>query len=197
MIEKIKDEGYSVDWKDFDSISKFYENHQIFFDNYARLKNESDIIDVIQMKAHYISAMISKKRYTKALEIVKHIDFLLEKINSKSEQFQKLNIENKFYSGVLNGYLKNYKSSFKVFAELIKIDPENDLYQDWFLQMKTNLLSQRFRIIGYLGLVIVFGDIISGLVFNYDFDNKIGLTGFFLILISWLLPQGMKYLKKR
>ena len=197
MIEKIRNEGYKVDWNDTESISRFYEKNYIFFDNYTKLKSEKDIIDVIQMKAHYISALISKKRYSEALKIVKHTDFLLDKLDRKSEQFQKLQVENKFYSGVLNGYLKNYKASYKIFTELIKIDPKNELYQDWVLQMKTNVLSEKFRVIGYIGLAIVFGDIISGLVFNYDFDKKIVLAGFLLILLSWLLPQGMKILNKR
>ncbi|MBC8486298.1 MAG: hypothetical protein H8D45_09700 [Bacteroidetes bacterium] len=95
-----------------------------------------------------------------------------------------MNIENKFHSGVLNGYLKNHKFSFEVFSELIKIDPENDLYRNWYSQMKTNLLSQKLRIVGYIGLAMVFGDIISGLAFNYDFDKRIVLIGFILILLS-------------
>ena len=51
-------------------------------------------------------------------------------------------------------------------------------------QMKTNLLSQKLRIVGYIGLAMVFGDIISGLAFNYDFDKRIVLIGFILILLS-------------
>jgi hypothetical protein len=37
------------------------------------------------MKSRYIEALISKKRYTKALKTVEHNNFLLKEIEGKSE----------------------------------------------------------------------------------------------------------------
>jgi hypothetical protein len=197
MNENIRNEARKVDWQDNESILNFYEKNQLYFDNYKLIKEEKNIVDIIQMKARYIDALISKKRYTKALKIVEHNDFLLKEIEGKSEQYDNLKTGNLFHYGALNGWLKHYRLSYDTFSELVKIDPENDLYKDWHSQLKTNLLHNKFKMGSYVGLALVLGDIISGLAFNYNFPRKIVLLGFVLMLASWLLPQVMKYLNKR
>ena len=81
--------------------------------------------------------------------------------------------------------------------KLIEIDPENDLYKNWYLAMKMNLQYEYLKYGSILGLIIVLGDIISDLAFGYNFDNWIVLFGWILMLICWLGPQAYKYLKKK
>jgi len=197
MIETIRDKARQFNWSDIDAVIDFYEDNQLYFDNYEVLSDIETIIDLIGMKSHYIGALISKKRYNKALSYITHIDYLLDKIKGKSGKYERLRIRNQFHKGVILGYLKKYRQSFDIFSKLFKLDPENDLYKDWYVQMKTNLLNKRMRILGYAGLAIVFGDIISGLGFNYDFDKRLVLFGFVLLLLSWLIPTGVKYFNKR
>jgi tetratricopeptide (TPR) repeat protein len=197
MIETIREKARRFDWNNPDAVIDFYEDNQLYFDNYEILEDIDTIIDVIDMKSHYMGALISKKRYNKALSYIDHIDFLLNKIKDNSGEYERLKIRNQFHKGVILGYLKKYRQSFDIFSKLLKLDPENDLYKDWYVQMKTNLLYNRMRILGLGGLAIVFGDIIAGLGFNYNFDNRFVLFGFILLLLSWLIPTGMKYLNKR
>jgi hypothetical protein len=197
MNENIRKEARKVNWQDYESILNFYETNQLYFDNYKLIKEEKNIVDIIQMKSRYIEALISKKRYTKALKTVEHNAFLLKEIDGESELYDKMNTDNMFQYGALNGWLKHYRLSYDTFSKLVKIDLENDLYKGWHSQLKTNLLYNKFRIVSYVGLALVLGDIICGLAFNYDFPRKIVLLGFILLLASWLLPQVMKYLNKR
>lgn len=197
MIEVIREKASQFDWQNIDAVIDFYEDNLLFFDNYKILNELDTIIDVINMKSHYIGALILKHRYKKAQTHISQIDYLLESIKEKSVQYEKLRIRNLFQKGVIYGYLKLYKPSYEIFTQLKEIDPENDLYKDWYVQMKTNLLYKKIQIIGFIGLAIVFGDIISGLAFNYDFDNRIVLFGFILLLLSYLIPVSFKYLNKK
>lgn len=197
MIENIRQLGQEIDWHDNDSIIRFYENNQLFFDNYKLLKNQDEIADVYRMKTHYINALNSKKRYSKALTVIQHLDFLLNKLEDNLELHEKFRIDRLFSFGMLKGNLKEYKESYSTFTELIRIDPENDLYKDWHIVMKMNLQYQYLKYGLYIGVAIVFGDIICDLAFGYKFNNRVVLFGFILMLASWLVPIVLKNLRKK
>lgn len=196
MIDNIRQQGRDIDWQNHDSIIKFYENNQLFFDNYDLINNQDEIVDIIQMKVHYINALNTKKRYTKALGIISHLENLLNKIDKDSELYEKYNTEKLFFYGMLKGNLKDYKESYSVFSDLTEIDPNNDLYKDWHIAIKMQLQYQYLKYGSIIGAVIVFGDILFDLAFDYEFNNRLVLFGWILMLGSWLGPKVYQYLRK-
>lgn len=197
MIEDIREKASQFDWQNIDAVIDFYDENHLYFDDYETLADLDTIIDVITIKSHYLKALIKKSRYTKALTYINHVDYLLEKIKDRSDKYESLRIRNLFQKGAIYGYLKRYKPSAEIFAKLIQIDSENDLYKDWYLEMRTKLVFKKIRIVGFFGFAVVFADAVSGLVFKYRFDSKIVLFGCILMLISFLIPVGAKYLSKR
>jgi hypothetical protein len=196
MAENINIKAERVDWSNSDSIIDFYEENKLYFDNYQLIDDQDAIIDIIDMKFQYVWALIKKHRYTKALPVTDHINWLIEKIESNQEIAKKYRIENQFNIGVLKGYLKSYKDSYEIFAELIKIDSENDLYQQWYDQMKTNILTKKMNYFSFVGLVIVLGDIFSDLIFEYSFNRNVVLLGFIIMVGAWLIPYAMQKIGK-
>ena len=197
MIEKIRQEGHEINWQDHDSIIKFYESNQLFFDNYKLINDQDEIADIIHMKIHYINALNAKKRFSKALNILPQVDDLIEKLDPNSDKYEKFRTDRLFYYGMLKGNLKDFKTSYSTFSKLIKIDPENDLYKNWYLAMKINLQYEYLKYGSILGLIIVLGDIIADLAFGFKLDNRIVLFGWILMLVCWLGPQVYKFLKKK
>jgi tetratricopeptide (TPR) repeat protein len=197
MIETIKEKARLFDWSDHKSVISFYESNKLFFEKYEDFSAFETIIDVINMKSHYIAALISTNKYKKALTYIDHIDFLLNKIKENNDEFERLSIRNLFHKGVIFAYLKKTKLSYEIFQKLKRLDPENEQYKDWFDKMKNKLFFKKVMFFGYLGLAIVCGDLISGLAFNYNLDKRVVLLGFILILLTWLIPTVMRYMRKK
>tara|TARA_R110001583_G_C5635407_1_gene407416 strand:- start:1672 stop:2274 length:603 start_codon:yes stop_codon:yes gene_type:complete len=193
MIDKILSEADDIDWGNTDSVCNFYESQYLFFNNYKNLKDIEDIIEIVHIKARYIESLIDRKHYTKALEIVVHIDFLLEQIKGKTDEYPKLEMENLFHNGLLNSRLKNHKTALYMFQRLVIIDKDNDLYQNWLSHTKLDVRAKYLNIVSYTGLAIVFGSIICRLAFNFEFNRTLQLSGYILMLIGWLTPLIIKY----
>ena len=196
MIENIRQEGKKVDWQNHDSIIKFYEKNQLIFDNYDLITNEEDIEDIIQMKIRYINSLNAKKRFTKAFNIISHLDKMINKLNENSVIYEKYNMEKLFYYGVLKGNLKDYLKSYSTFSKLVNLDPENDLYKEWHVAMKMEVQYLYLRYVSFIGLAIVLGNIILDLAFEYKMNTNIKLFGWLLIIVGWIGPKVYQYINK-
>jgi len=196
MTEKIILDSQNVDWSDQDSVIAFYENNQLYFDNYELLSDQDSIIETIQTKASYVKALTNKRRYKKALHVTDHIKLLLEKVDDNNLK-NKLEEQNQFFIGCLKGYLKAHQEAFIIFKKLTKQDPDNDVYEAWYIHEKTNLFQKRISFISYGGMAIVFGDIASGILLDFDFNKYLVLIGFVLLFSGWLIPAAYKQIEKR
>ena len=196
MTENINQKAEKVDWNNSDSIIDFYEGSKLYFDNYQLLEGQDSITDAIDVKLRYISALIDKNRYNRAIPICDEIDWLILKVENNKELKKKFKIANQFNLGVLKGYLKSYNESLKIFSELIQSDSENDLYHDWYSQMKRNVLHKRLNYFSYVGLAIVLGDIFSDIIFEYSFNRYVVLLGFIIMVGAWLIPYGIQKIER-
>ena len=197
MTEKIILDSQNIDWSNHDSVIEFYENNQLYFDNYELLNDQNSIIETIQTKAIYVKALTSKKRYKKALPVTGHIKLLLDRVDENDTLKEKSEEENMFFIGCLKSYLKSHQEAFTIFKELTKKDSDNDLYEEWYLHEKTNLFYKKINFISYIGLAIVFGDIASGILLDFDFNRYLVLFGLILLFAGWLIPAAYKQIEKR
>ena len=111
-------------------------------------------------------------------------------------ELQKLHrTQNDYYFGVINGYLKNYKTAVEVFSQLTKDDSENDSYRDWLKQMRTNFLTENLKYLSYFGGIVILLDIILGLAFDIELNKYLVIFGFLALFGNWLIPELIKRLK--
>jgi len=196
MNKRIQEQAKNINWQDTTAVQRFYETNEVYFDNYNSLTDPDEIEDVINMKSHYLAALLAKDNYTYGLLIANHIDLLLKRIKEKSSNHRYLNERNDFHKGALLGHSKKYKESYDIFQKLREINPDNGVYKNWITDLKKNLLTAKLQIISYIGLAMVFADILSELLFDYDFDRRIVISGFVLAILPWLIPAGLKIIRK-
>jgi len=54
MTNELKQQFDELDLNDFDSVIKLYENNNLYFSNYNLITDKELIIDLIEMKMHYL-----------------------------------------------------------------------------------------------------------------------------------------------
>jgi tetratricopeptide (TPR) repeat protein len=196
MNNDIRKQAESIDWKNPETVIDFYEKNQILFYNYKILSEDEQILDLINIKCHYINALISKSRFTKAKTFIEHVDILNQKIKHLPDFYAKYEEEKEYYLGLIYGYLKNYSESLFIFERLVKIDPENDMYKEWYTQMKVNLINKQTTIGTYLGLIIMLIDLGSNVIFNYKINSYFFLAGLTLLIGSLIFPYILRFFIK-
>jgi tetratricopeptide (TPR) repeat protein len=189
----IKPDASNVDINNYDAIIRFYENNLLYFDNFQLISDEDSLIEIINIKSHYINALIKNNRHTKALKALENRDLLLDRIRQYNDLYRKQSEIYKFYVGSANGYLKNYKVAINIFEELCECDPDNDMYRDWLEQMKFKQMSKHIPYVGYGGVFVLF---IAGYCYKFSYSNILLFIGIIMVLIAALFPYSNKILRK-
>lgn len=198
MDSQIRQEIENVNWKNNDSVINFYEKNTVYFDNYDIIKNIDQLIEIADIKLSYIMALDSKRHYTKADKYLK--DFQNININlSDTESFERINERYLFACGIIAQRLKKHDESQTYFKKLIKIDPENDLYKEWYESNKDSIFYNKSKVIGYIGsalfFICVFGKSIIPLDKNLIF--RVELLGFIMAIGGLYGYRLRKYLIKK
>jgi len=189
----IKPDASNVDTNNYDAIIRFYENNLLYFDNFQLISDDDSLIEIINIKSHYINALIKKNRHTKALKALENKDLLLDKIKHYDDLYRMQSEIYKFYVGSANGYLKNYKIAINIFEELCECDPDNDMYRDWLVQMRFKQMSKHIPYVGYVGAFVLF---IAGYCYKFSYSNILLFIGIIMVLIAALFPYSYKIFRK-
>ena len=182
-----------IDWRNKDEVIGFYESNKLYFDNYKVQTQPDSILDMIDFKLTYCDALISEKHYTDCLDILTHINILVNKLdkvqisgyNSRYERYL-------FTEGMVLGRLKRYEESQNNFKELVRIDPKNDLYKDWYVSNKTNIIAKQSNIVGYTGCGIIILDLILDILFNIRLSKYVSLIGVVVMVLGFTYPYLLR-----
>lgn len=186
-----------IDWRNKDEVIKFYESNKLYFDNYQSQNQIETILSTIDIKLSYCDAQISKYHYSDCLEILTHVNILINKLENKnSEEFESRNERYLFTEGVVLGYLKRNEESQNNFKELLKIDPRNDLYKDWYNDNKIKIISKQSNIVGFTGFGIIMLVIFANTIFKSKLSSYYNLAGFLIMTIGFFFPYIFKFFKK-
>lgn len=197
MIKKVLEASLNVDWDNTDEVCNFYESESAFFNDCDKLERDEDILDVIHIKVHYIEHLIVRKQYHDALAIVKDVDELLERVKDESKHYHQLKIDNLFHKGVLYGFLKLYSDCLVIFEELLTIDGNNELYQNWYSHTKQNIRHKKLRIVSNVGLIVIFGHVGLDLLCGVRLHQMIIVLGYVMVLTGWLLPKILGWIERK
>ena len=194
-MDSIEQQRNQVDWQNPESISRFYENNQLYFDNYEAVEDENKISDFIDIKLHYVNALYNKSHYDKVLRILDQVQDLLAKLTKDHWNYVKSERYVRFMRGKVYGDRKNFRESFSIFKELVKEDPEHHYYWLWYRHTKLGLYNWIFNVASAIGLILVFFD------FMFSLDKfiviDVGLLGAIIAILSYLIQKGLTEIYKR
>jgi len=197
MNSKLHTEILDVNWNNTESVIKFYEKNLIYFRNYNEKDDLKAIEEVAEIKLSYIQALDKKKHYTKATECLKEVDVLIQRLKG-SEFHLRSNERYMFESGVIAHRLEKIEESQSYFSQLIKNDPDNDLYKKWYDANKEWMLCNQIKFIGYFGvglfLLNMVGDTFG--YYSHDLSLKLDLFAAFLIIVGFWGVRIRNYFKK-
>jgi tetratricopeptide (TPR) repeat protein len=193
MIEGIE----LIDWKNYSDVIKFYEKNKLYIDNYQIHSDAATIVELIKVKQKYCDALISKYHYSSCIELFTHLDILINKLDKdNNDDYNSIHEEFLFTQGYVFGQLKKYDESQIHFKELIKIDPENDLYKDWYENNRNNIIKKNAVILIYIGIGYIVIDIIASIFFNTHLSRYLFGIAVILMVIGFSLPDIVKQIRK-
>ena|SRR6056297_1728830 len=181
---KIREEIETVNWKDNNSVIKFYESNSVYFENKRDFADQDELEDIARVKINYSYALHYKGHYSKAAKILKQIDSIVNKIKSNEILYD----DYLFVSGMNARRLKDVKLSNKYFEQLLELQPDNDLYRDWYNSNNEFLFYKKSRIFGYIGLITLVGTSFLGDYIGFSDDFRIKL-----LILSFLVAIGGFY----
>ena len=133
-------------------IEKYEENIE-FFNNLLKNGHKEDIEFVIPIKMyHYADPLNQTGNYSKALTVLTEIEEDIEKLKGQSKRYNQFLEGVTFLKGVCLARLKKYKESNIEFTKLLKKNPTNDRYINWYKSNKKNEIDRLFWIFLILGL---------------------------------------------
>ena len=186
-----------VDWRNKDEVIKFCESNKKYLDNYQSVVELDSQIAIIDIKLAYCNALISKHHYSECLDTLAHLNSMINKLkNDPIVDYSSRHEKYLFTEGVIFGYLKRFEESQNDFKELVKLDPKNDLYKDWFKSNKTNIIAKQSNIVGYIGCGIIFLEIISDIVFKIKLSIYVDLIGLVTMILGFTFPYILRLIGK-
>ena len=199
MLELLNEEVQKVDWRNMDEVIQFYESGRIDFADFSSIESEELIIEYIHIKLRYTEALEWKKRYSKAKPILTEINILLQKIAEQKEH-SSLYERYVFLSGVICGRLHKRQDALRYFVELRKIDPDNDVYKEWYLNLRSTVYQNQFNALSYIGFALIVFEISVGLFWDITFSSSFTLIALILLasgmIFPYLIKQYFKYRQK-
>ena len=171
-------------------IDKYEENLE-FFNDLLINGHKEDIEFVIPIKMYnYADSLNQTGNYSKALTVLHEIEKDLDKIKGQSKWYN-LYLEGvTFNKGVCLGRLKRYKDSNIEFEKVLRKNPTNDNFIDWYKSNKKNEIGQILDkitviAIGYY-VIVVIADFLGYKIENIiirDIGIVVGLLSF---VVSYL-----------
>lgn len=197
MDEKLKHEIESLEINDYDGIIKLYESNMLYLSNFERQSDKESLKIIAGFTISYIYSLDQKNHNTKAYHYLRNADVLLQKIKH-TEEYDELYDSYLFAYAVTSYKLKKHEEAKEYFSQLVKKDPDNDMYKTWNDSNDDYLFAKKSNIFGYLGFaMIMFGIFGEYLIeINYDVTKFITFLGFFL-MISGFYSYKIRRLLKR
>ena len=178
-----------------------YEEHNDFFNNLIQNGHKEDIEYVLQIKLYkYADSLFKTGNYSKALTITHQIEKELEKIKGQSKWHDLYLEAVVFNKGINLGRLKKYKDSNKEFEKLLKQNPTNDNFIDWYKSNKKSEIGQTMDkitavAVGFYVLIVI-AEILGYKVENIiirEIGLAVGLGSFVLSYILKKLIDKQKF----
>ncbi len=197
MTGKIRQELQQVDWNSPKSIVNFYESNILYFNNINIDSDLSKSKDIIDVKLSFCYALIDLGHFTKCYDFTKILNIDLNRIIDKdSFEYHERYEKYLFAEGMVLSRLQRYDESQTSFKELIKIDPEKNIYKEWINGNRTRLLQKQINFLGWFGFGLVMLDLILSTIFRINFGKYTSIIGFIIMTVGFSLPYIIQWSRK-
>jgi tetratricopeptide (TPR) repeat protein len=150
-----------------------YEENKDFFNDLLLNGRKEDIEYVIPIKMYkYADPLSSTGNYKKALIILQEIEKDLEKLKGQSKWYNQYLEGVTFLIAVCLGRLKRYNNSNVLFEKLLRKNPTNDNFMDWYKSNKKNEISRLLDRVSIVGVVFYLIALFSNFL-GYEIENII------------------------
>lgn len=168
-----------------------YEENLEFFNDLLMNGHKEDVEFVIPIKMYnYADSLNQTGNYSKALTVLLEIEKDLEKVKGQSKWYNQYLEGVTFLKGVCLGRLKRYKDSNIEFEKVLRRNPTNDIFIDWY---KSNRKNEIGRILDGIAVVAVSFYVIVVIAdfLGYEIENivirEIGIViGLLSFVVSYL-----------
>ena len=182
-------ESKLVNWKNKDEVIKFCESNKLYLDNYRSITNLDSQLHIINIKLAYCNALIDKCHYSECLESLTHLSIMINKLkNNPRIKNSSIYKDYLFLEGIVFGYLKRYEESQTNFKELVKIDPKNDLFKDWFVSNKKKIIARKSNIFGYIGCGVILLNSILLVISPMNYNEYTDVIGLVTMVLGFSFP---------
>ncbi len=197
MIEEFRKKIEEIDWNDTDSIVEFINRNTLYLRNLETSEDSELLNEILNLKLEYVFALSNKKYFTRAYEYLRDVDILLQK-TKETKDFDKSNEKYKFAFGIITYRLKKYEEAQAYFSELVKKDPENEQYRDWYLGNYTMIFRKKSNIIIILGVAIIVFMLFSKWFIYIEPETRLWLDSiaFALMIVGYVAPYVRRFLLK-
>jgi hypothetical protein len=153
--------------RDYQEYIIEYERNISFFNDLLSNGRKDEIEYVIPIKLYkYVHSLHHTGNYKKALAVLDEIERDLDKIQGQSKFYNIFSEGIIFSRGVCLGRLKKYNDSNVEFKKVLKKDPSNKIYIDWYKANRKNQISRIFNMIALTGIIYYAAILI------FDFDKQ-------------------------
>lgn len=194
-MDSLEQQLHDVDWKNPESIVRFYESNQLYFDNYQLVHDEDKISAFIDIKLHYVNSLFSKAHYDKVMPVLDQVQALLGKLPSNHWNHLKSDRYSRFMKGRLLGDQKNFRESYAIFKQLVKEDPEHYYYRVWYNHTRLGLYNWFFNALSAVGLTLIVLDLVFSL--HKVWGVGVGVVGVIIATLSYVVHAGLREYFKR
>ncbi len=111
----------------------FYKAHTVFFTNTTQFEDEQELLMFVEVYYQCVRAFVLNRQYKNALavfELIPVIEAAIDKfkIDRSRFTFYKLLL---FQQAKSLSYLRDYKNALRLFNQLLKYDPGDDIFKLW------------------------------------------------------------------
>ncbi|WP_340104182.1 hypothetical protein [Rhodohalobacter sp. 8-1] len=182
----LDEEAKKVNWNNGSEIIDFYESHKLYFYNTDHITDKETLYTILKIKYHYANSLFIKTYFDKVFPAIDKARELLDKFPKESKKYDDLSQSFLFLEARTLNNKKEYRKAQNILEKLLKIEPDNQSYRDWYLNNKLGLYDNYFNV--FLSIAVIM--ILLDLAFSFSID--FGLIGIGLVAIVYFVHKGLQ-----
>lgn len=180
------EESKKVNWQNGSEIIQFYESRKLYFSNANKIQDEETLYNIINVKYHYANSLFFKSHYDKVYPIIEEARELISIVKSNPEKNNQLSTVFLFLEARTLNNQKKYRKAQALLKELLKKDPDNHTYQEWYLNNTLGTYEIYFNVLIGIAIVLIW----SSFVISFSID--LGLVGIIMLVLVYFGYEGFK-----
>ncbi len=195
-MKPIEEQIADLDFRNDSEVISFYEENQLYFDNYRHISDKFKVERFVDLKLSYADCLFNKKHLDKAINILEEVDELLQKLDKDLKFRQEADQNGRFLRAMIYSKQRKFGLSYPMFRRLTDEDPNHYYYQLWLADAKVGRMNWLFNTATVIGAALILGEVFFSIndISSIDFY----LLGIGIVGVSYLSQKGLTlYFEKK